>query len=470
MDTKACPPRRLSLTCLAIFLLLWAAAATRHALLQSNAYDLGLFDQWIWLASQGLPPYSSMEGVHLLADHGAWALYLAALPYQLHASVQWLLASQAAGLSLTAIPLWLVGRQAGLTPKLCWLICALWWLQPVVFNANLFDFHPEVWVMPALAGCYWASRAEKAWLWFGLLLLLLGCRDGLVLVVAGLGLEQALRKRWIWAGAAIGLALGWLAMLNHWLYPWLKGSNGGPKAAGALFSYLGNSFDEVLFNLITKPQLLIEHVDWIGGLVYLLLISVAVAPFWRRVSIPVLVGGLPLVMVNLLSEESPQRTLIHHYSLPIAVIAVVAAIDGLALRPHQAVPWRLLTWSTICWALLAKPWFFSGPYLARLDALVPSHEAIASIPRTSRLATTSYLAPHLSQRIAISFPRSKGKALDLENFDVLLLNPKDPGWGSNRKRQQNLLSQAKQADWQCKSWQNGLELCERSEHQSIKQP
>ena len=125
LNTKAYPPRRLSLTCLAIFLLLWAAAATRHALLQSNAYDLGLFDQWIWLASQGLPPYSSMEGVHLLADHGAWALYLAALPYHFHASVQWLLASQAAGLSLTALPLWWVGRQAGLTPKLCWLICAL---------------------------------------------------------------------------------------------------------------------------------------------------------------------------------------------------------------------------------------------------------------------------------------------------------------------------------------------------------
>ena len=168
-----------------------------------------------------------------------------------------------------------------------------------------------------------------------------------MLVVGGLGLEQALRKRWIWAFAAIGLALGWLAMLNHWLYPWLKGSTGGPKAAGALFSYLGDSFDEVLFNLITKPQLLIEHVDWIGGLIYLLLISIAVAPFWRRNSLPVLIGGLPLVLVNLLSEESPQRTLIHHYSLPIAVIAVVAAIDGLAVRPpvsytHLTLPTILL--------------------------------------------------------------------------------------------------------------------------------
>ncbi|MFZ9974595.1 MAG: DUF2079 domain-containing protein, partial [Vulcanococcus sp.] len=74
-ERRSLPPRNLSLGCAAIFLVLWGSAAARHGLIQSNAYDLGLFDQWIWLVSRGLPPVSSMEGVHLLADHGAWALY-----------------------------------------------------------------------------------------------------------------------------------------------------------------------------------------------------------------------------------------------------------------------------------------------------------------------------------------------------------------------------------------------------------
>ena len=30
----------------------WGVAASRHWLLQSNAYDLGLFDQWAWLIEQ----------------------------------------------------------------------------------------------------------------------------------------------------------------------------------------------------------------------------------------------------------------------------------------------------------------------------------------------------------------------------------------------------------------------------------
>ena len=38
----------------------YSLAVLRHYLLQSNAYDLGLFDQWIWLTSKNLPSYSSM--------------------------------------------------------------------------------------------------------------------------------------------------------------------------------------------------------------------------------------------------------------------------------------------------------------------------------------------------------------------------------------------------------------------------
>ena len=88
-------PRRLWLVATGIGAIGWICSATRHGLLQSNAYDLGLFDQWVWLISRGIQPISSMEQVHVLADHGAWLLYPAGLSYRLLASVQWLLASQA---------------------------------------------------------------------------------------------------------------------------------------------------------------------------------------------------------------------------------------------------------------------------------------------------------------------------------------------------------------------------------------
>ena len=45
--------------------------------------------------------------------------------------------------------------------------------------------------MPAFALALWAERAEKPRLWLALLLLMLGARDGLILVIAGMALDWA---------------------------------------------------------------------------------------------------------------------------------------------------------------------------------------------------------------------------------------------------------------------------------------
>ena len=443
-------PFRLVVLAAGIGLLFWLSAATRHALLQSNAYDLGLFDQWAWLVSQGLPPISSMEEVHVLADHGAWMLYIAGGVYRLLPSVQWLLASQALALSLTALPIWWLARQAGLPPRRCWLICGLWWLQPVVFNANLFDFHPETWVMPAFAMALWAERGERPRLWLALLLLMLGARDGLVLITGGMALDLACRRRWRWAGAAAALSVCWFLLLSRWLYPWLRDGE-GPKAAARMFSHLSGG-----------PMQILQNLDWSGGLQYLVLLCLPCLWLWRRQSLPTLLIGMPLVLVNLLSASASYRTLIHHYSLPLAVVTVVAAIDGglAANRLRRGPDWTLI-WATACWLALAKPWFFSGPYLQRLPSLGSTQEAIARVQPDDAVLTTSYLVPQLSQRTRIAFPkRSSNHSLESGPWTALLLNPEDPGWGSKRSVQRDLLNQARDRNWLCQRWSSGLTLCQ----------
>ena len=448
------PPRRLWALSLLLGLVAWGGSAARHHLLQSNAYDLGLFDQWAWLLSQGLPPISSMEQVHWLADHGAWGFAVAGGLYALTPSVQWLLATQALALSLTAVPIWMLAAQAQLPRRLCWLACLLWWLQPVVFNSTLFDFHPEVWVMPALALSLWAQRARRFRLWFALLLLLLSCRDGLVLITAGIALELAWRRRWRWSTAAALLSGGWLLMLSRWLYPWLRDGE-GPKAAGRMFSHLSGG-----------PVSALAGLDWPGGLSYLLLLALPCGVLWRRRSLPVLLIGLPLVLVNLLSAASSYRTLVHHYSLPLAVVAVLAAIDGLAADGQQglAVGRRkralVVGWAVLCWLALAKPWFFTGPYLERISLRNEAAAATAAIPANAGALTTSYLVPHLSARRQIAFPKkSFDGPLEADGWTALLLHPSDPGWGSSKKVQQRLLNRAHHNDWDCRRWPSGLELC-----------
>ena len=79
-------------------------------------------------------------------------------------SVQWLFMLQSGCLALTAVPLWRLARRSGGSPiRLCWLICMAWWLQPVVFNTNLYDFHPETLAMPLLAASF-LLQASGRWL------------------------------------------------------------------------------------------------------------------------------------------------------------------------------------------------------------------------------------------------------------------------------------------------------------------
>ena len=460
------PPGRLLGISLAVAIVFWGLAALRHALLQSNSFDLGLFDQWVWLVSRGMAPVSSQSAdLHLLTDHGAWLVYGLAPLYALLPSLQWLLALQAFSLAFTAVPLWLLARDAGLPQGLRWTVCGLWWLQPVVFNTNLFDFHPEVLAMPLLAALLIAARRQRIWTWAGLILLILGCRDGLALVTVGLGLEQGVRRRWRLAFVGLGLSLGWLALLGGWLYPLLTARYPGVNAGASRYSYLGDSIGAIALGLLQHPQRVLAHVDWAGAAVYLLLLALPLFPFWRRVSLPTLLAAVPLIAVNILSESGAQRSLVHHYSLPLAVIGVVAAVDGLASSGERRVPWRRIAWAAACWAALAKPWFFSGPYLNRLALVPESRSALALVKPGDAVATTSYLAPHLSGRRVVLFPAASDGDLEAlerrRGINLLLLNPQEPGWASDGALQRSLLEQARHRGWSCRIWPRGLQLCRR---------
>lgn len=56
--------------------ILFFYSSLRHFLFQSTAYDLGIYDQIIYLISIGRQPISSFLGFHFLGDHGAIALIL----------------------------------------------------------------------------------------------------------------------------------------------------------------------------------------------------------------------------------------------------------------------------------------------------------------------------------------------------------------------------------------------------------
>ena len=162
-------------------------------------------------------------------------------------------------------------------------------------------------------------------------------------------------------------------------------------------------------HLSANPLTSLENLHWGGGFTYLLLLFAALRmALARRRSLPTLLIGVPLLLVNLLSASPSYRTLIHHYSLPLAVVMVVAVIDGQRQRQRtiRMLPWSL-GWAVACWLALAKPWAFTGPYLQRLAQLDELKSAIALVEPDDALLTTSYLVPQFSQRLEIGFPKTR---------------------------------------------------------------
>ena len=454
--------KRIFLISIISTLIFYLLAVLRHYLLQSNAFDLGLFDQWIWLTSQNLPSYSSMTGLHMFADHGAWILYIPSLIYKIMPDLNILFLSQSISLCFTAIPLYFLCKRKELNSKISFLITLFWLLQPVVFNINLFDFHPEVWSMPLIVLYYYFEPNKKFIKSIICTFLILGTRDGLVLLIFGFGLEQIFKKRFRRSLILISISILWFLFLNNWIYPLLNGSKGSVMAL-ARYSKFGDTFGEILFTLITKPSYVLNNIDLNGSLFYLLILFAPAFIFWKRISLVTLISALPLIITNILSDSSSQRTLIHQYSLPIVIIIVIAVINGVSKNKENFVHERKrFLWMLLCWAALAKPTFFIGPYLTRLDSIKPAKEALAAIPPNSNVITTSYLVPHLSQRVLIKYPNKiNHMKLDLDNYNILLLNPLDPGWDSSKTLQEQYLKMAEQYKWKCLKWENGLELCKK---------
>ncbi len=64
-------------------LVLFAYSSLRHMLFHSTAWDLGIFDQAVYLISQGQPAFSSLMRFHVLADHAALILYPLSILYKI---------------------------------------------------------------------------------------------------------------------------------------------------------------------------------------------------------------------------------------------------------------------------------------------------------------------------------------------------------------------------------------------------
>jgi uncharacterized membrane protein len=425
------------------FVLLFVASSARHLLFQSGAFDLGYFDQAIYLISWGRPPIVSFWGFHFLGGHADWMVYPLALLYWIYPSVYWLFAVQAFALAIAALPTFYLARQAGLNVGTARTVAIAYLLYPLVFNLNLFDFHPEVMALPLFLTAVLLARQRRL-IWFTVCVVaILGCRDALALTVAAMGVWLLLFEQRRWAGTiSIGLGTAWFLIAIKLVIPAFRPAG---VEATLRYAYLGDSVLDIAKNLFLRPDLILGRVFSLETVGYLLLVAVPLlwGLSWRCLA--PLIAAVPQVVINVLSESPSQRDLVHQYSLPILPFLLLAVIATLVKRGEKGVGgeqpqrrggaegqrnfrWLGLVWSLVAFLALAKYGYFGSIYLDGLDNWGAAREAIALVDTKGSVLTTHNIVPHLTHRSHIRFTLADEAAPDPKQFDYVLLNVRHSGW------------------------------------------
>lgn len=448
-------------------LILFTLSSLRHTLFQSNALDLGWFDQATYLISQGETPivsFAGATGFHILGDHAAVIFYLLSLFYKIYPSVYWLFAIQAIALASGGIFMWHLARQARLTESLSLTMVAVYLLYPLVFNVNLFDFHPEVLAVPGLMGAVLAARAGQV-VWFCLsLVLVLSCKAVLSLTVVAMGIWLLIFEKKRWCGAiALFAGIAWFMVATQWMIPTF---NSGGVAAVSRYTGLGHSPLEIAKNVLTQPWLVLGRIFTLPNLEYLALLFAPVVwgLSWQN-SAPLLVIS-PTLFLNLLAEYPAQKDLVHQYSLPalpfllLAVLATLTTDRGW-LRNRK---WMLL-WVTVAFMALAQYSSFASRSLQSLDTWQATRAAITQVQTNGGILVPAQVAPHLTHRPMVKLTTKGSETSNLSLIDYVMLNFRHPGWASSPEVMAALRQRLEQMpEFQLSYHQEDVFLFERKRH------
>lgn len=398
----------------------------RHYVLRSGAFDLGFFDQALWLISRGETPISSLRDIHVLADHASLILYPLASLYLIWPDPHMLLAVQALILALGAIPIRRLALGAGLSERQSLAMAAAYLMFPFVLTANLFDFHPETIAMPAILMAILAAREDKRVQFCIWIALVLASKEVLALIVVMMGVWLLLAERRRFAGT-VALVAGavWFVIALKFIIPYF----GAGRAPSGLnyYSYLGGSIEQIIKTMITQPQVVLGRVFSADGLKYLaILVAPAIWALHPRALAP-LIACLPVILMNVLSEHAPLRSPFYQYSVTtvpfffMAMILAVAAGLSWWRQPRYIVGWAVLLLVAGLGMRLRR---METAQAAQWDAIQHTRDAIERVPDGATLLTTFEVFPHVSRRSLVHYVGGHELTdhLPLHEYDAVLFN------------------------------------------------
>jgi uncharacterized membrane protein len=382
-------------------------AVLRHRAFDSHGYDLGIFTNVMWNLTHGNGYVSAVkDGINLFADHQSFTYWLLAPLFLLVPRPETLLFVQAFGLATGGLALYYLG--AARFGRGHWVPAALPWLYWAYLpmrNANAFDFHPEVFMLPLFLWAFAAFAAGSRWrkaLGVLALVLALGAKESAPVVAAGIGVAWGLTGA-RWQGATLAAAGVALFFFDVKVVPPLFGAD--DYGYLNLYGRFGGGLGDLLLAPFTQP------VDFFSQLVNLerlnflfwTLAPLAFLPLfdWRAA-----LAVVPPYLMLFLTEGDQRVRIIFHYGIEPGTALFWALPFGVAACARRFGWQRTGIWMLV-WALAGY-----GPgELARARTYLPgAHtewlgaEVIPCLDPAAPMAASDTLIPHLATRAWIGYP------------------------------------------------------------------
>jgi uncharacterized membrane protein len=389
---------------LAVSFIVYASVFSASAIRTLNqfgtpGFDLGIFDQGVWLLSRFKSPFVTVRGLNLFGDHTSFILLFAVPLYWIFSSASVLLVLQSLALGLGALPVFLIAREKLRNEWLALMLSVAYLAQPVVGLTNHDNFHPDSFEIPLILFAVYFMIRQRWRGFFICVILVLLVKEDVPLLTFTLGLYVALRYDRNVGLVTAALSVLWLAADLWVIIPAfnpagaiyserITGQFGG--LGGFLKTFFTHPWD------IVKIALGPERPWYLWQLFAPLALLSLLAPGF------VLIAAGPLLS-NLLSTFGYQHGLEFHYSTLIAPTLVAAAIIGIARWRSFAVRATLVAVLTCAALVTGYMWGPFGRHTLYTSAPPSAYEAalnhaIGMIPDDASVSTYYGWTPHLTHR------------------------------------------------------------------------
>jgi uncharacterized membrane protein len=371
----------------------------QHNGFRTNALDLAKFDQMIWNAAQGRPPYSTITRQSAVQGHFSPGLALYAPLYWVWSDIRLLFIVQSLCLGGAGFLIYWFFREDA--PWLGLAVYAAYSLHPALHQVNLVEFRRvTAAVLAASFSIYQMLKRRYRWMVLALVAALL-CKENMALLAMGLGAYVWLIHRTPRTGLpTVALGLAWVVLVPLIAVPAFGGTY---RATGNYLSYLGDSPKDMVFTFLRNPAVLLEYagraerweavfeLSWPAAFLFLLApeLSALIVPFLSYL---------------LISSSKTMGQLGAWYPsaiLPILYWAVGLGTSRLRGRWRRGALAALLIAGSAGYASLSDLRPELWPHLDRFEVTEHHRQAetaLQRIPTTAAIAVQDPIVPHLSHR------------------------------------------------------------------------